>query len=103
MPWRSIALVPGPQQVVLAVLALDKAGVDGGGEGRIVEGHRQVGSLRLADFLPGQMGEKVLEGALRAKFTARTIFPLGNGVFGFVRGHPVLDRWLKILLRPVRR
>ncbi|MFC1935240.1 B12-binding domain-containing radical SAM protein [Chloroflexota bacterium] len=58
---------------------------------------------RLARYVPGGIGERTLDAVLRSNLAARTVFPLGNGIFGFLRGHRLLDRWMKALLRPVLR
>lgn len=46
----SVAAVAGLDQVVRALLSFDQAGVDRGREGRIIQCHRQVGAVGLADF-----------------------------------------------------
>jgi len=57
----------------------------------------------LARHVPGKLGEKTLDAVLGAGLTARTIFPLGNGIFGFLRKNPLLDRWVRALRRRLSR
>src|SRR5260221_14207886 len=49
---RSVALAARPDQAVLAGLALDHAGIDGRRERRVIQRHRQIRPVRLADLLP---------------------------------------------------
>ena len=58
----SVAVAAGPDEVMgFAVLALDQAGVDRGGEARIVQLDGEVFALRLAGgLLPGRAELDVL-------------------------------------------
>ena len=56
---RSVALAARPDQVVRAVLAFDQAGVDRRRERRVIQGHRQIRPVRLADLLPRRVDLEV--------------------------------------------